>query len=185
MDFEAVRAKVQGPAIGLIVFAVLSILGQIGGLIYTLIAGIDLDSMRMMVESGDPDAILGVVRVFASTGGGCLGMLFSVIVLVAGLKMLLTFMRPGTTKILGLSWPGLARSAAMTLDRVSNTPATSLRFRPLCSASMLNSSLFLRGLLLAVIFAGFGAALVVVFAVFFAIPNLLLCGPPMTASGFF
>ena len=87
MDFEAVRAKVQGPAIGLIVFAVLSILGQIGGLLYTIIAGIDLDSMRMMVESGDPDAILGVVRVLASTGGGCLGMVLSAIILVTGLKM--------------------------------------------------------------------------------------------------
>lgn len=87
MDIEAVRAKVQGPAIALIVFAVLSFLGQIGGLLYTVIAGINVDAIQMMVESGDPSMIGTVASMIGATAGGCLGMVFSAVVLFAGLKM--------------------------------------------------------------------------------------------------
>ena len=87
MDIEAVRSKVQGPAIALMVFAVLSFLAQIGSLLYTVVTGLDVEGMQAMVESGDPAMIGSVVYTLASTGGGCIGMLLSAVILVAGLKM--------------------------------------------------------------------------------------------------
>ena len=87
MDFEAVRSKVQGPAIALMVFAVVSFLSQIGGLLWTVVAGLNIDGLQAMIESGDPEALGQVAMTLLSTGGGCIGMLFSAIILFAGLKM--------------------------------------------------------------------------------------------------
>ena len=75
--------------------------------------------------------------------------------LVAGLWMALIFIMPGTTKTLGLSGEGFARSTLMTLPSASKTPATCFLLRPsTCSARIEKSSLFLRGLALATSFVG-------------------------------
>lgn len=86
MDFEAVRAKVQGPGIGLIVYAVLSFIGQILGILGSALGGADMSAYGDMGGGVDPEVVAMVSKV-VGIGGGCLAMVFAAVTLFAGLKM--------------------------------------------------------------------------------------------------
>lgn len=88
MDFEAVRSKVQGPGIALIVFAVISFLMQVVGILGTVLGGADMSQYGGADFGGgmDPEMIAMLSKAIG-VGGGCLSILFAAVVLVAGLKM--------------------------------------------------------------------------------------------------
>ncbi len=86
MDIELARSKVQGPGIGLIVIAILSILLVLVNTIYNLAMGGDANA-AMMVNAGVPPEMVGVLSSVGIGCGACLGLIFNVITLVAGLKM--------------------------------------------------------------------------------------------------
>lgn len=86
MDIELARSKVQGPAIGLIVFAILSFLGQIFSIVYGLVAG-GGDLTVQLLNAGVPAEFADIVAKASVTGVGCLGILFAAVILFAGLKM--------------------------------------------------------------------------------------------------
>lgn len=86
MDIELARSKVQGPAIGLIVIAVLSILQVLGNTVWTLVAG-GAQQAEMMLDMGVPPEMVGIVSNVSVGCGGCLGLIFNVVTLIAGVKM--------------------------------------------------------------------------------------------------
>ena len=86
MDIDLARSKVQGPAIGLIVYAVLNLFAVVGTVIANLLGGMG-QMYTAMADSGLDPSMMGIVSNAFSGCTGCLGLLVTGVILLAGLKM--------------------------------------------------------------------------------------------------
>lgn len=86
MDIELARSKVQGPGTGLIVIAVLSILFTLSSTVYNLVVGGSANA-EALLNAGVPPEAVGMVTSAGVGCTGCLGLIFSIVTLLAGVKM--------------------------------------------------------------------------------------------------
>lgn len=86
MDLELARSKVQGPAIGLIVIAILSVLQTLLNVVYSLAMGAE-GYAQSMINAGVPPEMVGMLSNIGVGCGGCLGLILNGVTLFAGLKM--------------------------------------------------------------------------------------------------
>lgn len=87
MDFEAVRGKVQGPAIALIAFGTLNIFLQLFGICFSVanLAGL-LDQVMYELASNGV-SIPGGMSGFGGLFFGVIGIVFSAVIIAGGVKL--------------------------------------------------------------------------------------------------
>lgn len=86
MDIDLARSKVQGPAIGLMVYAVLSLFVVAGQVVANLLGGMTQAYSEMASQGVDP-SMLGIISNAYSGCMSCMGLLFTGVMLLAGIKM--------------------------------------------------------------------------------------------------
>ena len=86
MDIDLARSKVQGPAIGLMVYAVLNLFAVAGTVVANLLGGMGQVYSTMADQGVDP-ALFGTISYVYSGCMSCFGLLITGVILMAGLRM--------------------------------------------------------------------------------------------------
>jgi hypothetical protein len=86
MDLEVARSKVQMPAIGLMVYAILNLFAVTGTVVANLLGGMG-EAYTAMADSGVDPSMIGIISNAYSGCMSCMGLLFTGVILLAGIKM--------------------------------------------------------------------------------------------------
>jgi len=86
MDLDLARSRVQIPAIGLIFYAILNLFAVAGSVIANLMGGMG-EVYRAMADSGVDPSMMGILSNAYSGCMSCMGLLFTGVILLAGIKM--------------------------------------------------------------------------------------------------